>query len=192
LFVRERFDVWAPQIDELLDAVGEIAYVAGGAARQLIMPDAPYAWDIDLFLYDGDDLNRCKDAVRRLGYRQQIYTEHSSEFDPRDDSEWPVQIIEFFENQWSLSSGSPEDVLSHFSFTTEMFAVVRKNGVTEAIVGKDSRAHTESRMLRVQNITDPLIVGLRAVKHAYKGFGISPEELQKIMDEYAVRQRVMV
>lgn len=186
-FVREDIEVWLPQIEELLDVVGDIAYVAGSAARQLVMLDVPYPWDIDLFLYDPNDLDRCKDVVRSLGYTQQIYTEHSSEFDPRDESELPVQVIEFYQDEWSRTSGQPEDVLSHFSFTTEMFAVVKRNGITQAIIGKDSREDTESRMLRVQNVTDPLVVCLRAVKHGYKGFGIAPEEMVKVLDAYRER-----
>lgn len=193
-FVRGPVDVWAPQISDLLRSVGHIAYVAGGAARELVMRDvAPPAWDIDLFMFDGADVGLCKEMLFGMGYRQDAYTEHSSQFHPPEpETQLAVQVIEHFENEWSLTTGEPEDVLSHFSFTTEMFAVVARSEGFEAVVGVRAPEDTRSRMLKVQNVTDPLIVSLRAVKYGYKGYGISEEEMQKVFDEYVVRSRVPV
>lgn len=187
-FVRTPVIVANPQIRQLLDAVGDYAYVAGGAARQIVMgQEAPQAWDIDLFLYHPGDLARVSAAVAALGYVNDVDTERSSEFAPRIPGELAVQIIEYYRDAWSLTAGQPEDVLSHFSFTTEMFAVVRLRRTTEAVVGASSAADTRSHMLVVQNVTSPLVCGLRAVKHAYKGFGIDPQQLQIIFDAYRER-----
>lgn len=189
-FVRQPVVVASSQILQLLDAVGDLAYVAGGAARQIVMgAEAPPAWDVDLFLYHPGDFERAVAAVAALGYVNDVDTERSSEFAPRIPGELPVQIIEYYRDAWSLTSGQPEDVLSHFSFTTETFAVVRRNRTTEAVVGATAVDDTLSHMLRVQNVTSPLVCGLRAVKHAYKGFGIEPDQLQIIFDAYLERAR---
>lgn len=189
-FVRGPVNVWAPQIAELLDAVGDIAYVAGGAARQLFMTDAvPPAWDIDLFLYEPGDFEEVKTRIQALGYVNAARTEHSAEFEPRTSRDLPVQVIEPFEDAWSKSAGEPEDVLSCFSFTTEMFAIVTTEDGFEAVIGATAVADTDSRMLVVQNVTNPLIVSLRAVKHGFKGFGIAPEQMQLIFDAYMERAK---
>jgi hypothetical protein len=140
IFTETPIAVWAPQVATLLDAVGDIAYVGGGAARQLVLPDAaPDAWDIDLFLYEGGSLMECKRRLLALGYTQESFTEHSSQFHPPvREGNLDVQIIEFFQDEWSLTSGEPEDVLSHFSFTTELFAVAIRNGTAVAIVGDNA------------------------------------------------------
>lgn len=184
-FVRQPVDVSLPQAAELLNAVGDVAYIAGGAARMLVMGDeVPAAWDIDLFLYHPSDLARCLSALGELGYWHEANTERSAQFAPRDVDELAVQVIPFFRDAYSVTSGQPEDVLSCFSFTTEMFAIV-KPGI--AVVGASAVEDTRSRMLVVQNVTTPLVCGLRAVKHAYKGFGIAPEQLQIIFDAYRDR-----
>lgn len=188
-FVRQPVDVWAPQIRELLTSVGDVAYVAGGAARELVMRDeAPPSWDIDLFQYrPGDvDIDVIRETLRRIGYHSEEQTQRSYRF-TRNDGELEVQIIAYYRDAHSLTSGAPEDVLAHFSFTAEMFAIVPGAGSAAAIIGSTAIDDVRSRMLVVQNVTDPLVVALRAVKYGYKRFGIAPEQLQIVFDAYMKR-----
>lgn len=187
-FIHEPVKLWAPQLTELVQELDGVAYIAGGAARQLIMvEDAPPAGDIDLFIYHSEEFGKCLKMVQSLGYEIEDEQPTSIHFAPRGDRELEVQVIRPYHGRWSLSFGSPEDVISHFSFTTEMFAVTK----TQAIYGDRSKKHTNNRELVIQNITDPLNVALRAVKYGQKGYGIDPTEMQKLMSAYAFRSALV-
>jgi len=184
-FIVEPVDVWAPQVFELLEALGPAGFVAGGAARQIVMRDeAPPAEDVDVFTASRQELTACSEAIRSLGYLVTADTRFATTYRARDwVYELNVQLIKPFSDTWNLTYGTPEEVLSRFSFTTEMFAIAHG----EAIVGVAARQDTEERCLVLQNITDPLWVSLRATKYAAKGYSIAPSEMRRILDAWMDR-----
>lgn len=182
--VRRLVDVWAPQLGELLEALDGLAYVAGGAARQIVMREqAPPAEDIDLFLYRVADYETCLKIVGDLAYVSADVSENSVSFWPRDwVNELGVQVIRPFidewRDRWRRCYGEPEDVIGHFAFTTEQFAIAGN----EAIIGPNAIADTALRRLIVNNVTEPAVVAWRAVKYGHKGYVMEPSEMQRVFD----------
>lgn len=182
-FSHRSIEVWAPQVQELLTRLQDVAYVAGGAARELVMrKEAPAAEDVDVFLYDEGRFDECCRTLTSLGYQAHAVSAFAASYVRDWVFELPVQVIRPAKDNWSLTWGEPEAVLSHFSFTTEQFAVAE-----QAIVGADAEADTRSRRLRVANVTDPVQVALRATKYAAKGYHIEQSEMQRIFDAAIVR-----
>lgn len=177
--------VWAPQVADLLEALAGVGFVAGGAARQIIMrDDAPAAEDIDVFLYRREDFALCSAAVASMGYPVSGETPFAVTFSPRRFAyELPVQVIKPFRDEWSLTYGTPEEVITQFSFTTEMFAIAGGR----AVVGASAREDTLARRLVLQNITNPLWVALRATKYTAKGYSVSATDMRRILDAWMDR-----
>lgn len=178
-------EIWAPQVADLAVALRQLAFVAGGAARQIVMRnDAPPAEDIDLFLYTDEDFRAACLEVENLGYYRAAESAFSTTFGPRDlIHELPVQVIKPFRDTWSLTYGAPEDVITQFSFTTEMFALDRGR----AVVGVSAQEDTLARRLVLQNITNPLWVALRATKYTAKGYSVSAADMRRILDAWMDR-----
>ncbi len=181
----EPVQVWAPQVADLLEVLAGVGYVAGGAARQVVLRgDAPPAEDIDVFLYRRDDFASCAAAVASLGYSVLGETPFAVSFSARQPiHELPVQVIKPFRDEWSLTYGTPEEVITQFSFTTEMFAIAGGR----AVVGASAREDTLARRLVLQNITNPLWVALRATKYTAKGYSVSATDMRRILDAWMDR-----
>lgn len=168
----------APQVDELLATVGHIAFIAGGAARELVMPGvAPPAMDVDVFLYSASSYEEARQLIGGLGYAFFGYTENAACFDPRSDADLAVQLICPNQDPLACTAGRVEDVLSHFSFTTEQFGITH-NGT--AIVGADAMSDTRDRLLCLVNVNDPLAVACRATKYAAKGYFMPMHEMHSL------------
>jgi hypothetical protein len=191
-FVSEHVEIWAPQVADLLEALGAVAFVAGGAARQLVMLTAPAAEDVDLFVRSRAAFETCEKGLIDLGYQVVGASPFAVTFAARNwRLELPVQLIRPYEDTWTKTYGTPEEVLSHFAFTTEKFAVCAGG---EAIVGETARRDTSERRLVLQQITNPLWVALRATKYAAKGYQIDLSEMRRVLDAWVDRpqQRELV
>lgn len=82
-------EVWEPQLRELLDDLLEVAFIAGGAARQALIEDAPPAMDIDFFLFRDKDYQAVAEHVAELGYAFLGETDNAVSFEGRAWSELP-------------------------------------------------------------------------------------------------------
>lgn len=102
----------------------------------------------------------------------------------------PVQIIRPARDRWSCTFGSPEDVIGHFSFTTEQFAVIRGEDGDELVTGAGAVEDTRERILRVANVTAPASCALRATKYVAKGYSITLEEMRRIVATAIERRQV--
>jgi hypothetical protein len=181
----EPVEIWAPQVADLLAAVGDVAFVAGGAARQIVMSgDAPAAEDIDVFLRERGSFDKAAAVLEALGYRRQKTSSFSVTYAPRDlVHELHVQLIKPYSDDWSLTYGTPRQVIEKFSFTTEMFAVE----AGKATIGPSAIEDTKARRLVLQTITNPLWVSLRAMKYAAKDYYIAPADMRRILDAWMDR-----
>lgn len=179
---RRKVDVWAPQVAEIFAAVPYV-FVAGGAARQLVR-EAPPATDIDLFLYDANAFDLAVEALEAIGYAGVELTEASGHFPRRRPGELDVQLIRPRRTPYTLTFGTPEDVLGHFSFRAECFAV-EADGTATVLEG----AHEDARakLLTVNNITDPAALVGRAMKYAAKGFFLPAQEIDKLFTAWGDR-----
>jgi hypothetical protein len=176
--------VWSLQVAGLLEMAGKYAYVAGGAARQLAIDDAPPAQDIDLFLYAEDGYTPCCNALRDMGYPFVGESDNAAIYEGRDTDELAVQVIRPYRDAFSLTYGAPRDVLSCFSFTTEQFAVTADN---KALFSEEGVVHTHARRLVINNITDPLQLAMRALKYAAKGYYFDQAEMHRLFVEWERR-----
>jgi hypothetical protein len=171
----------SPQLEELAEAVRGLAFVAGGAARLACLGEfAPVCADIDLFLHEPSGYVACREKVKDLGYKSARLTETALSFDARTPRELDVQIICPYRDDKALTYGTPEEVLEHFSFTTEMFALEGRS----VLCGGRAVEDTLARRLVVQNVNDPVIVGLRMCKYAAKGYQVDESAMLRLFSEW--------
>lgn len=180
-----KVDIWAPQLAEIFAAVPYV-FVAGGAARQLIR-DEPAAKDIDLFLYDANAFDRAVEALEGIGYAGVELTAASGHFPRRKDGELDVQLIRPRRTRHALTFGTPEEVIDHFSFRTEGFAV-EADGTATVLEG--AHEDTRAKLLTIHNITDPAALVGRALKYAAKGYLLPAQEIDKLFDAWGERNGI--
>ncbi len=170
------------QIVDIATTLEGIGYVAGGAARYLLVPRAPEPSDIDVFLYTTQMDHTPMDE---LGY---ILTEPERERSwdyERDEDELRVQVVrasdQKSERDGHSSYGPVLEVLSGFSFTTEQAAVYYGTGGLSGMISTQCREHTEMKVLIPNRIDNPVTSVFRAVKYGKKGYHIPMNEVTNIL-----------
>ncbi len=169
----------AEQIREVIVAFEGIGYVAGGAARYLLVPDAPEPLDIDVFLYcSGFDV----DPLLRLGYEPVEDSAHRAPFFVSPgEGELRVQVVRP-DHRARQAYGPPLEVLQSFTFTTEQAAVWYGAGGAAGLLSVAGRVDTENRALYNNRISNPILSLFRLNKYGQKGYSLSMETLIEITD----------
>lgn len=165
------------QIREIIKAYEGIGFVAGGAARFVLIPDAPHPSDIDIWMYHSLlDPN----PLYELGYHELEEVTGTRRF-RRHDTDLPVQIILPHSLRSTKSWGTPLEVMLTFTFTTEQFAVMHGAGGASGLLSVAAKADTENRVIMNNNCTKNPILSLhRLNKYGRKGYQVSMETLLEI------------
>lgn len=186
MFFEWLVDVWSAQVREIQVAIEGAGYIAGGAARQIVLGEqAPPAQDIDVFLERAEAYGSVCKAIQELGYIFEAESDNAALFVPPNDlrDELPVQVIRPYQDEHSLTFGPVREVLSRFSFTTEMFGLAGQTAVfTEAAM-----VDTKETRLVINNVTDPLQLAMRALKYAGKGYYFDQAEMHRLFVEWEKR-----
>lgn len=162
------------------------AVIAGGYARNVILPGAPPPADIDVFLLDGMDMAGDRPLIMNaLGYTAAGYRDGTTEYDKPDAIK--VQTIER-----SRVIGEPLpawrsawDVIKTFGFTTEMFSLHMDAGSVIATYTAEAEADTSARVLRVNHIIDPVRLVYRMNKYGRKGYTVTMDEVLKAFSHWS-------
>lgn len=166
------------EIEDVIRAFEGVGYVAGGAARYLLVPEAPEPKDIDVFLFGRHmDLS----PMEELGYEPQGGSPRAPGF-VRANDELSVQVVIPADDQIGMSNwGSPLRVLSQFTFKTEQAAVWYGAGGFAGLLSVMGKEDTENRVLNTNNHrTSPILSLYRINKYGQKGYTISMETLLEI------------
>jgi len=182
-----------PAIRSLLGALGEVGFLAGGAARKLVTGmDEPN--DLDIFLYgdnEGDanaSLTRAVEIMRDLGYVEKTRRlAITFELPSVAGQLLPVQIVVPFRDAWQRTYGTPVEVLSQFAFTVQQFAVESIDGNLVATYSPMGIEDTHKRTLRVTSVGSPPFLIWSAMKYGGKGYRISIPEIGVVLENWADR-----
>ncbi len=168
----------AHQILEVVGAFEGIGYVAGGAARYMIIPDAPVPADIDVFLYGGVfDY----EPLIRLGYEPDYAKGPSrAPFFVQEEEELRVQVVRPDAPGNRVSHGTPLAVLQSFTFHTEQAAIWYGAGGVAGLLSVKGRASTEERVLTNNNISNAILSMYRLNKYGRKGYSAGMETVTEI------------
>lgn len=174
---------------EFLTQFQDLAFVAGSAARRVVMgPKADEPHDIDLFLYDRDSFSDVCDTLQSLGYGEQVRRLAVTYVRPSivGDS-IPVQVVIPTEDEFQRTFGEPEAVLSQFAFTAQQFAVEAKDGKIRATYSVRAINDARSRRLKVASIGSPILVAWAAMKYTAKGYFLEPSDLAELFTAWESR-----
>lgn len=171
------------QLEALLSALTTLGFVAGGAARKVLIPDAPEPTDIDVFLYNEKGSTSQADLVlRNMGYSPapvlpSAYVYRHPAF------VLPVQVIKPYVGLKLY--GKPAEVLSKFDFTVNQFALeYTAQSLVLAHEGEESHSDHVNRYLNIVNIASPLSLLNRMQKYVAKGYRMPPPEMAKLFLAY--------
>jgi len=169
---------WALQILEVAEEFEGVGYVAGGAARFLVVEGAPEPADIDVFLYGGAfDY----EPLLRLGYEPSELGPPWAPFFERDEGELKVQVVRpDVSDDKRVSHGTPLEVLSRFTFHTEQAAIWYGAGGAAGLLSVLGRESTEERILSNNSISNALLSMYRLNKYGRKGYVVSMESVMEI------------
>ncbi len=174
------FDLpYGRQIKEVVEAYQGIGYVAGGAARYLLVPDAPGPGDIDVFLFG--DRHDWK-PLTEIGYDWHGGVERAPLFS-RDSSDLRVQVVKPDpDNPQRTGYGPPLQVLQAFTFHTEQAAIWRGEGGFSGLMSSDGLYATQNKVLTNNVISNPILSMFRINKYGRKGFSIGMKDVMEIAE----------
>lgn len=189
-----------PYVLEILKAVGDMGFIAGGMARRAIMGDeAPEPEDIDVFVKRADLLQQVWTAIEALGYTYQADVGMAHLFLPGNavmvrpdlmvnDGRKPIQLIKPAREPGFMTTGTVVEVIDHFAFRTEQFAVHRNGGRVVGVYTTEGVNDTRNRVLHLNlcDPVDPVTVAWRAVKYGRKGYSISRLELLRLFEQWRI------
>ncbi len=171
------------QVFELITALDGQAYVAGGAARFLLVPEAPEPGDIDIFLYRESNCFPVVAELGRLGYDYADGPPRCPRYDRENKNELKVQVVTPDENfQGRPSYGVPLELLRGFTFYTEQFALWHGVSGPAGLFSTKGREDTEARILRFNSLANPLLAAYRINKYGQKGYSVGMEEIMKLAE----------
>ena len=158
------------QIQEVVEAYVNVGFVAGGAARYLLVPGAPEPQDIDVFLFRPTfDV----DPLIELGYDEDGGVARAPHFS-QYLQELKVQVVRPDPDHPKRTSyGTPLEVLSSFTFHTEQAAVWFSAGGYAGLLSVKGRESTESRILTNNLISNPVLSMFRLNKYGLKEYMVS-------------------
>lgn len=165
------------QIQEVVEAYTGIGYVAGGAARYILLPRAPEPLDIDVFLFSSQfDAS----PLKELGYDLAGGVERAPAFS-RDPDELRVQVVRPDPGHPKRKGhGMALEVLSSFTFTTEQAAVWEGAEGFAGLLSVEGRESTESRILSNNLISNPILSMFRLNKYGQKKYAVSMDMVMEI------------
>ena len=166
------------QIREIIIAFEGIGYVAGGAARYLLVPEAPEPADIDVFLYQ-DYMDTS--PLDNLEYTSDNPEIRAPFFTSPGDGELRVQVVRP-DHGARKSFGTPLEVLQSFTFHTEQAAVWYGPGGAAGLISVAGQEATEERVLTNNHIANPVLSLFRLNKYGRKGYSLSMDTLVEITD----------
>ena len=167
------------EIVAICKAIAPHAFVAGGAARYYVggWPDPS---DIDIYFWEAARVDLASKALANLGYTLDRVQVNATLY--VKDGCLPVQIV----NPTRVTAGNPLSVISNFTFTTEMYAIWWYDNRIYDVRGHSADQDTEARVLRINNLINPVLAAWRVVKYTAKGYHAEPAYLmpifQQIMD----------
>lgn len=184
-------DALCREILAVADAVKDIAFVGGGAARYLYSAKAPVPSDIDLFLLDDNPPRfvAASVALAAAGYPERG-RQGSAFVHTNLNARLPVQLVppvaydalqQRSEARVEMKRyGSPRTVLEGFTFFVEQFALEATPGGYRLTWTDHARTDLQRQRLRLNRIANPIYATWRIAKYARKGFKISLVQLQEL------------
>ena len=180
------------QMEEVINIVGDHAFIAGGAARLAILgDDAPVVGDIDVFykpfsIGQATVLQDDREALYKIGYIDNYSKPTPNTLTLTKDGEtYPVQLVLPTITGNIKCWGTPQEVITDFSFTTEMFAIEKVKG--KYLVHYTNAAYnaTKTRTIIINKTSSGPLMMARVIKYIKKGYSIHPEEITKIFQHFA-------
>jgi hypothetical protein len=174
------------QIVEVAYAIQGHGFIAGGAARALIMPEAPEPADIDIFCLSPEHCDPVREAVKAIGYAFEG-EQGSAELYRAGFENLPVQIVPASP---TLSGprryGTPVEVLGDFTFITEMFAVyaVGATSPLQQVYTQAAKTDTRLKRIRFNKLVSPIYATWRISKYSRKGYRISLRDVQTLFEAW--------
>ena len=179
----------------VLNALGDRAFVAGGAARRAIMgEEAPVPEDIDVFLRRAQHHALVGKNIEDLGYKFEADIGSALVFlvegihNLRQGK--PIQLILPEVSEMRVSVGNPVEVMDKFAFRTEQFAVYMSGDKVVGVHTTEAVNDTRERRLVINHVSDPVRVAWRAVKYGRKGYNIPQVDLYHLMEDWRLRSGV--
>lgn len=181
-----------PQMIGILAALNGIGFVAGSAARRMILgDDAVPPNDIDIFLYRPEGQPDAVRALTDFGYKEKVrrlaitFERYSvgAKF-------LPVQIVLPVKDTYQQTYGEPATVLAQFAFTVQQFAVEFDAGIVKATyspLGIDDDYRRILRNVNPRGLGSPLLRFWSAQKYIARGYRMLPEEAADLLDAWADR-----
>lgn len=172
------------QTAQVLNAIEDLGFIAGGWARWELLSDAPEPSDIDVFcLHPSFAIAfQIQENLKRIGYQYQHYL-HTADVYRHPNYGHTVQVIR--PNVGLELAGSPEEVLGRFDFTVNQFALTNSAQHGRMVYeGADSRDHHFLKRLVFVNISSPLSLLNRTIKYVQKGYELPPTEAAKLFLAY--------
>ena len=166
------------QIQEVVDAFQGSGYVAGGAARYILVPDAPGPGDIDVFMF-GDHIDYS--PLTELEYDFQGGVERAPRFS-RGPESLVVQVVRPDpDNPLRTGFGPPLEVLSSFTFHTEQAALWKGTLAHAGLLSAAGLLSTQHKVLTNNLISNPVLSIFRLNKYGQKGYSVGMETVMEIV-----------
>ena len=183
-------------VEKLFKKVGDMCFVAGGYARAAVERDAPFASDVDIYMYDvryhsvvHDWLSENAEAV------------HGNETPDtfRDAEGVELQLIKPRIKTYTYDSGTALpfvdtifnygtvfNVISDFDFSVCQAALEwdpERNRVVGIVTRRFLEDH-ETKTIRVTAYPSPAKIFNRFVRYAQKGYNVPQFEIYKALENY--------
>jgi hypothetical protein len=162
----------------LFNILGDDAFVAGGAARAVAMPDAaPPPGDIDVFMR-GDSVQIYEAIGQRITAMGGTLTRtlpNTDEWALPMLGEIPLQTVRPVRTEYHCTFGTPDEVIGNFSYTTEQFAVYNTEVGPEAAYTELAGMDTIDKYLRIAHVSSPVTMLARTTKYARWNYTIGSE-----------------
>ena len=184
--------ILASEIADVLLTVRDYAFVAGGAARQVAMAKLGHyavpASDIDLFLYKWVDFQKAKAALQAAGHYVSSESGNATTFTSGDKHPFgrQVQLVNPLTPIGNRRSGTVEQVLADFSFTTEQFAIECYEADKFGIRYTPDAVSDSKQMKLVINsvVQNPIGLAYRFAKYAQKGYSYRALDFIPVFEQW--------
>jgi hypothetical protein len=172
----------ALEIANIAEAVAGHGYVAGGAARWLVEGDtAPPPEDVDIFCLASGREREIAAILHSRGYRFRGRQGQATAY--KRPGALPVQVVPTTGgNPAQRRVGTPVEVLTDFTFTTEQYAIYSRaqgDGLRE-VWTDNARDDTAARRLRFNFLLSPIYATWRIGKYSRKGYRIAMRDVQAL------------
>jgi hypothetical protein len=164
-------------------SIAPYGFIAGGFVRHLLVTGAAKPSDIDIFLRKPEDYEFMYNVILAEGYRKNSESPAAVEFYHPYEKDYihPQLVKPQGQTGHRGRTGTPQEVLSTFDFTTNQFALTTDDeGYWRAITGWRAYEDTNSKRLILVNPFNPMALVYRIIKYAAKGYWMPRTEAARL------------